>query len=163
MIGQATLFFHLLGTPADLIPLDSLDSRHEFQKPVHRHLRVKGRILGKIANPALSLEWFLKDIVTGDVSVTLGSRKETCDDPHGGCLAGTIGPEKAQDLSFAHFESYVLDGCGQPVCFREIFNSYHARSLYPLVVKSDLFDQMLFTMDNLERSIFFSCCISVRF
>jgi hypothetical protein len=93
----------------------TLDLCHELQIPFYGHVFVHWGMLGKIAYSLLYLHRLLKDVETGNGHRSLSSGQEPGDHPHGGGLAGPVGPQESHDLSLLHVEGDVFNGLKVPV------------------------------------------------
>src|SRR5262249_14618447 len=74
------------------------------------HLGGEGAVLRHVADAAAHLEGVPEDVEAVDGGGAGSGRQEAGKDPHGGGLAGAVGPEEADDAAARHVEGDVADG-----------------------------------------------------
>src|SRR5207244_2102847 len=79
----------------------------------------------QISDALLDFERLLQHIETCDRSRTGRGRQKTRQHAHGGCLAGTVRSEKADDLAFLNLKRDVVDSKIARVLLGNFLNSDH--------------------------------------
>ena len=76
---------------------------------LHRHVHIKRRDLGHIADAGLGGPGLLLDVMAVDNDGAARRRKVAGDHVHGGGFARAVGPEQAVDAAVLHREADVID------------------------------------------------------
>ena len=102
-----------------------------FQAPdetevfVHRHIRVKRRLLRQIADAALGGDGVFQNIHAVDFHRALVGRQVTGENIHGGGFARAVRAEKTENLAVVHFKADVAHGADFTIPFGEMADLYH--------------------------------------
>ena len=82
----------------------------EIQVVVDPQVLVQRHRLRQVANVPAGLQRIAADVEARDRSGAGGRRQVPRQDPHGGCLAGPVGPQEAKDFAAVDGETHVADG-----------------------------------------------------
>ena len=118
-------FEYVLDLPVQLLLPQPLGLPHEAQVFLRRFAHIEGGLLRQVADEALGLVGFFKDIVAVDADVTLGGGKASGHDVHGGGFARAVGPQEAVDLPVLDAEGEVVHGLEVAVAFCQMLYFDH--------------------------------------
>ncbi len=90
-------------------PADTLDIGAKAQVLAHPKLGIEGHILGQVADVPTQTHRIGVEIDTSHHHSAGGGRHETGDHPHGGGLAGSVGPEKSENLTLGDMKRQAVD------------------------------------------------------
>ena len=82
------------------------------------HLRMQWRNIRQVTQPTLYLEWLLGDVIARDRGGTRIGANASTHDIHGGRLAGAVGAEEADDLTFSYAKRDVVQGLDCAIALR---------------------------------------------
>ena len=105
--------------------LDALELGRKVQIFLHRHLRVKGRLLRQITDALLCCIGLLRQRVPRHRDLPAGSGQISGQDVHDGGLARTIRPQQAADAAVYHCKGNILYRQTVPVFFGKMRNFDH--------------------------------------
>ena len=106
----------------------AVDAAHlgaKTKEALDGHVRVKRRTLRQVAHQALGLDRFFRHVVAADFHHARRGRNVAGDHSHGSGFAGTVRPEKAQNLPPFHGERDIVHGVLWPESLAQVLDFYH--------------------------------------